>query len=511
MIRKILSSAASNSVALAVSVVITFVMTPIYVRELGDYDYGIWQVIMSVVGYLGLIDLGLRPTISRFTAFCHGAGGPRQSWDPHSVFVTSLVLMAAAGGIAGAALALWSVSAPHALAPDSDPSGRYATVLQLIAIRLVFAFPGFSLQSTLEGRLFYTVKNTVEIAFSVVSSAFLIVFLPRFDPLILLSAVTAGTSGLKLLTYYGCLQLDAHGGYRFRVRYFDRGLALEMIRFGSKALVQSLAAKAVDRTPPIAIGSVLGAQSVVFYSLPKALLSRFAGSLSPMMAHAMMPAFTRMHAAGDLAGIERYFMYGSKITYAATLAACMGIGILGDEFIALWVGESYATRASEILLLMSCSWAVAGSVPLHNRLLTAKDMHGKLALIAFVKSTSQAVLMIALVFPLGITGVVIADLIGNLLFMPMVWRLTFSALEATPSDYLRRVIAPVTLSVAGMGVVLLLAGAAYPSTTWLTLFGHVGLGMVVYGGLVWKVGFRPEERSLILRSVMRRESPKLPR
>lgn len=504
MFRKILSSTASNSLALAVSLVVTFVMTPVYIHELGDYDYGIWQVIMSVIGYLGLIDLGLQPTISRFTAFSFSADESKQRWDPQVVFTTSLVLMAIAGGLAGGAVSLWSIIAPHALASDSDTSGRYAMVLQLIAIRLVIAFPSFCMQSTFEGRLLYAVKNNVNIILTVLSSAFLLVFLPRFDPLILLSTTTAVVSALKLMLYYGLLSWDVYGGYRVRLKFIDRRLALEMIRFGTKSLLQSLASKGVERMPPIVISGALGPQAVVFYSLPKALLGRVAGSLSHVMTHALMPAFTHMHAAGDKMGIERYYTYGSKVTYAFTLGVSAGMGVLGDSFIRLWVGDSYGNEARDILIIMAVGMAIGGSLPLHNRMLTAMNMHGRLSLIYSVRSVLQIALMFLLVTPFGIKGVVFAGIIGVIAALPFIWKLTFSVLELTALTYIRRALAPLFVSASGMTAILILSRNIYPPTSWPVFAGHAALGAFVYGGLVWTIGFGSAERALLLRTLLRR-------
>src|SRR5690606_454991 len=53
---------------MVIKLAITFIMTPIFVRSLGNYDYGIWEILGAIVGYMGLLDLGIKPAISRFAA-----------------------------------------------------------------------------------------------------------------------------------------------------------------------------------------------------------------------------------------------------------------------------------------------------------------------------------------------------------------------------------------------------------------------------------------------------------
>src|SRR5436190_17042547 len=55
--RLLASSAWTTGVMLA-SVLITFFVSPIVVAALGDERYGVWAIVMSMTGYLGIADLG---------------------------------------------------------------------------------------------------------------------------------------------------------------------------------------------------------------------------------------------------------------------------------------------------------------------------------------------------------------------------------------------------------------------------------------------------------------------
>src|SRR5690554_7401041 len=68
MIRTLLVNTGSNVLVMFVKLVITFIMTPVFVHNLGKYDYGLWEMIGAVIGYMGILDLGLRPAISRYAA-----------------------------------------------------------------------------------------------------------------------------------------------------------------------------------------------------------------------------------------------------------------------------------------------------------------------------------------------------------------------------------------------------------------------------------------------------------
>ena len=45
----------TNWAAFLIGTAITFVLSPIVVHSLGDIRYGVWGVVGSIVGYLGLV------------------------------------------------------------------------------------------------------------------------------------------------------------------------------------------------------------------------------------------------------------------------------------------------------------------------------------------------------------------------------------------------------------------------------------------------------------------------
>src|SRR4029079_8990885 len=64
----------TNWGAFVLSAVLSFVLSPFIVRTLGNTAYGAWVLLASVVGYLGLLDLGVRGAVTRYVARFHGCG-----------------------------------------------------------------------------------------------------------------------------------------------------------------------------------------------------------------------------------------------------------------------------------------------------------------------------------------------------------------------------------------------------------------------------------------------------
>ena len=50
----------------AVEVGIAFALTPYIIKQLGVAGYGIWSLMIGVIGYMGLIDIGIRGSVGRY-------------------------------------------------------------------------------------------------------------------------------------------------------------------------------------------------------------------------------------------------------------------------------------------------------------------------------------------------------------------------------------------------------------------------------------------------------------
>ena len=66
--RRIAQNVLSNWLALAITTVVGFFLSPFVVHRLGNLTYGVWVIVMSLVAYMNLLDLGLRGAVTRFVS-----------------------------------------------------------------------------------------------------------------------------------------------------------------------------------------------------------------------------------------------------------------------------------------------------------------------------------------------------------------------------------------------------------------------------------------------------------
>src|SRR5262249_6998631 len=136
--RGVVRSIGSNWVTFLFLGGIKFVGLAIIVRSLGETQYGAWALLISMVGYLGLLDLGVRSAVTRYIAKFHAGGDHERA---NRLYSAALRIFAVAGTVAvvlsfGMAALLGHV---FNIPPELIGTARVVTVISgvTVAIALV--------------------------------------------------------------------------------------------------------------------------------------------------------------------------------------------------------------------------------------------------------------------------------------------------------------------------------------------------------------------------------------
>src|SRR5262245_11668197 len=74
--RTILRHVGSNSIGYVVNVIVGLLLGPFIRDSLGNSVYGAWNLIVSFVGYYGLLDIGIRSAVGHYVATYHAQRDP---------------------------------------------------------------------------------------------------------------------------------------------------------------------------------------------------------------------------------------------------------------------------------------------------------------------------------------------------------------------------------------------------------------------------------------------------
>lgn len=494
MLRKLLINTSSNMLVLIVKISITFIMTPIFVHSLGNYDYGLWEMLGAVTGYMGMLDLGIKPAISRFAAKYEAE---QDKASLASVYGTTFGFMALMGLLLFAVFAVWGLFFPHSLAEPGADASRYGLVLLIVGAQLLFSFPGYVPESFLEGFQLYHLKNNITIFNSILGSVLMYQYITPENALVLLAAINAGGISLKYLVYFWIVKQPAFGGLTPQLRDFSWSRLREMVTFGGKSFIQGVAYRLESATDTLVIGFFLGPAMVPFYSIPAALLNYIRG-IGFTLTHAFMPMFSRMQVLSDQSEIANVYVMASKWVVGLILPMAVGATLVGSAFLGVWIGPQYRENADIIILLLVIFTVVPFLDPFKSRYLTAIGEHGFLARWFPVAALLNFLLSIALVKPLGIVGVALGSVLPVFIFTPFYLRFVCKHLGISLWFYFSQAIAPLLIPCVLMGLTVVAYKQVWALSGYLPLSGAVGAGALVYALGFWLVSLNRGERGFIL-------------
>jgi len=490
MLRIIIRNTGSNIYTFGIKLIITFIMTPVFVKNMGNYDYGIWEVIGSILGYMGMLDIGLRPTSSRFAAKYKATN---DSESLSKVYSTSIFFMSMTSIVLALILFLWAWLNPDVLAQESSNPDKYAAVLVIIGTQLLFIFPGQIAESFLEGFQKYELKNYITIVNSIIGAALIYLLINPGNAIVLVAFINAAGLTIKYIIYIYLLTRKNMGGIRFRLTHANKKTFSELFTFGVKSFIQGAAGTVASSSKNVIIAYFLGPALVVFYSIPASLL-RYTTTIRMLLTHTFMPLFSFMHAQERHEEIEKWFLHSSKLIVGLVLLVITGILLLGKVFIHLWIGPEYAIKGEFVLYILCLTGFITHLNPLESRYLTAVGMHGYLAKVNTIQAIFNISLSIIFAIKLGIAGVALGSFLPAIVRFFYVLRYTCVTMGIRVSRYYLECLLPLLIPVSGVLLTIAICKHNIDIDNYTKLLSVAFLGSVIYIFLFFTVSLKTSER-----------------
>lgn len=479
---------------------ITFVMAPIIIKALGNYDYGIWEIVFSIVGYMGILDLGLQPAIVRYVARYNAM---KDAETLKKIYSSSLAFMVIVGVMLFLAFLLWAVMAPGLLAEKGSDPSVYAVFLIIIGVQVFFTFTGSVFDCFLEGFQRYNLRNTISIFYMLAGNAALFVLLQRGYGLITLALINTVGFSTKYLVYGVLLSRGKFGGFRFSAKDVSVGSLKELFVFGSHSLIQAIAGRISMATDSIVIGAFLNPVAVTFFVIPSNLINHIR-TLCWSMTRAFMPLFSDLDARGDREKTAKVLLVSSRYVLGFIMPVLIGMCFLGPPFIARWIGPEYAAEGKWVLYIFAAAYFVQWLNPFSNRLLTGIGKQAILSKVSSISAISNLALSLILVQYLGKEGVALGTLIPYLVFEPIILYYTCKQIDGSIWQYMQDVMRPLIVPNLAVVVTLWFITSAFEIGNYAAIFSVSVLETLLYMTLFYVFSVGKNEQKLILSKIRER-------
>jgi O-antigen/teichoic acid export membrane protein len=466
-------------------VALQFLLAPVVLKTAGSEVLGAYSILMQVIGWASLTDLGFNVAITRGLAQATGTSSGRQHFS--KIFTTGRTFYIGSNLAFSSLIAAFALNLGTLMPLSGDIEAGARTAILLYAVWVTVRTPLALYSDALAATQNLAAANIISGLGSVLRLLLSLVLVALGKGLVglMLANVIAEATTLTCayLWYRRCYPSD-----RFGWGITDRQLFKEMLGFGTTYLVMVVAGRLATSTDSIIIGYLFGASAVsVYYTsqMPGTMLYQLIWRISDNSS----PAFNELHGMG--ANSRLISAYLRILRYSCLVAIPLSIGIVGFNKIAIttWVGSPQYAGA-----LLTGALAIYATTQVVNHanamVLVANGDITKMSIFSVCVGTGRVVLAFGLAHWMGIQGVMVAsalvDLPAALYFGYSATRTLGLTLEEVWRSSLVPAIRVGVMTAPVSALVAYLEPAARMSNLllWCSLFGVVWILSVAAQGLL---------------------------
>ena len=454
--RQFARNAVSSYANLAVGIVLSLLLTRVILRHLGAGAYGLWIVLLSIVGYLALLDTGVSTAVVQRVARLKAIGDREETAD---VIRTSLVFFTCTGVVAvlvAVAIAPFLSSFLHL----GDVSGSVASrTLIVLAVMTLVQFVGSVPAAVLFGAGRGDRQAQIGAASLIATQVGQVVVVLAGGGMVGLALVTLGGALFSLVAASGLIR-QATGSTVYQGR-FRRDLLVDLLRFGGRNTAIAVGGIISYSLDALVIGVILPVAQVAPYNiaLSTANLTR---NLTTQGTNMLLPTYAHYETSEDQGRQSWLFSKAVMASLAISVPMLIALAAFGQPILKLWLG-TVPPQTYKIMIALGLVTAI--QLPGHQCFifLTGTGRNQVLIRLSLLGAAINLAGSIAATFWLGPVGPAVGSLpvvvVIDFFILPM---LVCRHLGIGFSAYARDALLPVAPGAAVAGILAVVLVVAHP-------------------------------------------------
>lgn len=395
-------------IGFVVPIAFSIFITPVIVHRLGVAEYGILILTNTILGFLGLLDLGLTASVVKYISEYHVLG----EWEKLRRALSSANTLYWLIGFVNLAVFLilgkFFLWAFHI----DGVSQQHILIVFLLAGLTSFLTAINSIYTSIPPALQrYDIVNKINLSqLAVYNLGALVLALLGFQLKAILTINLLTVLGMTLAYKIFSQKLLPFLRLRFA---WDKQELKKLYSFGIFSAIANVSMSAVNQFDRLLIPIFLGPTQLSYYSLPGNVAQKtttVVGSLGGTF----FPMANELAAKGEvqkLGEIFRKVIRNLSVLAAATTASIM---LFGEKILHYWLGEEFAINGAKVLLILAITYFLLSLFGIIYNFLMGLNRQKMVALWSGVMAFVNLTLLFVFLRPLGIIGAAWAYLISVL-------------------------------------------------------------------------------------------------
>jgi O-antigen/teichoic acid export membrane protein len=397
---RLLRNVFSNWSSFLFTAVVAFFLSPFVVRSLGDSAYGAWVLLGSLVGYMGLLDFGVRGAVTRYIAKFYA----EEDHHKASRLATSALIIFLLSGLIAILLAIVlavAVVPAFQIPPDLISKARIVVVLGGATIATTLINGVF--EGIIVGRQRFDYTSGITVVAEGLRAIIVVLVLSAGHGLVALAIVQLVISLLRVLAAY----IVGHKLYpelRIAFQNWDPETFRLILSFSIYTTLLAASGRIINFTDSLVIGAYLPVSLLTFYAIASNL-TIYARSIISGVTFTFTPLTSALQAKGERLELQRIVLKGARFSTLVILPIIATFLLRGDSFIGLWMGPQYGRPSGAVLQVLSLALWAQGGFGVVVSTMFGLNRHKGLVPFFLVEAVVNLGLSIWLVQRVGIIGV----------------------------------------------------------------------------------------------------------
>ena len=490
--KSILKNLTANWIGVGANLLVMFFLSPFIVHTLGVTEYGIWQLLTVLTGYMGILDLGVRASTGRYIMLYLGKG--RQDKVDETIR-TGLGLYTTLSGFIMLAGVLLGLGFPFLF--PSVPF-EYHSILRILLPVLALNIWVSAIRVVLSSIL------TAHERFDLARGADLIALAVRTTTTIVVLKLGMGLIGLTVaiilcnligLTANYLLAKMIHHDLKLFPFILVKERVKELYSYGIGAFLIAVSVRIIGQTDLLIVGTFINIDSVAVYSIG-AMLIYYSGTFTKMIDNTFFPGLQKAVAKEKLNEANYILIRQIQLSLIVGILLFIGYFSFGKSFIRLWMYDSQhfplssVAKAAQVMAILSCSKLLLLLGSFSRSILAATGHIGFAAKMTVFEAIVNLLLSLTfvLIYDWGLNGVAGGTFAAHLLFQTII--VPYYACRKAGIDWSRIIF--LTGVKGGFCTTAFFITCHYiqqltPSRTWLEFFFQIVLAIFIYLPVAWSI------------------------
>lgn len=421
----------------AVAIFSSLLLTPFILNHVDLGLFGLNALVLSIIGYFNILDLGLSSGISRFIAVFFGEGKQEEIVDVLRFGIKCFVSLGILVASSLFALSFFYEKIFH-IELELVEKGRI--LLLIYAAFSILVWSTIPFRGALNGFQRMDIINKVGLSISLLNVPVALVVLTFARSYLLyigvLQAVTVLLSSVNIL-----FALKLISNFRFNFSPISPSLRKRLISFSGWYFVAGILSLIIFQVDNLVIGTILGVNAIAVYTIAFTL-HNYIRNLNSLLGSPVYYALIGEFGRRDKDGINPIIISATRMHSGISIPVVIIMLVYIDDFILLWVGERFVGSILPCKILLSY-WLFN----ITREILSQGVIGGKGKIFEAVKiesfvAISNLGLSLLLINFIGITGVALGTAIPWIIASGVYVYRFCKILSIPVSNFLRQAVAP---------------------------------------------------------------------